>query len=438
MHNGAWLIFRDMLNIAVRSCGSFIIMALITPVIYGKFSFLIGSSLLLTAMGQMGINVLILKTTDISEQEYECINTVSFYSALSFSLLFLIIIGLFNPNLFLVSLITSVSIFFGIIKIPFLGKLEKATKFKEISKIDINSQVLFYALVIPMCFLKPSVLVLLIGQVCTICYSSIHTIAISNHDFRMKFSIGPIRRFKSFCLNFTVSAIFNQAKLLLNIFLPHIMGFDVSGKIALTSRFNDTFNVFGDASRRLTLSGIVKKTEKEKVYFICNGLQYLMIFLGIFLSVSYAFLPYIIRNFLKNWTPIIDLIPMVFISIMFSSMLPVLFSILYNFNKDKNVTIFSFIQNFIIIVGSLVLIPLIDIKGFAYSLLVSSLVPLILYVYVKNRLLKLNYKPLIISFIYALIILAAIKNPYFLILSIIPIFSVKRSEFFRLLKTVRG
>ena len=433
INNGFWLVLRDIINIFIRTFGSFFVMALIEPSIYGQFASIVATFTLLSIIGQMGLNVYIMKAAVLMPIEEETANFIALVNSIVMSAILTGISFFFYKNYLLLMILPIISLFFIIIKMPFLGHVERKIDFKRISQIDINSQLLFYIVTIPSVLIGENKMAsLLMGQSMSVLYASIHTIFLSRSKIKIGLNSKKLKDILSFGFNYMISSLSSQMKFLLNIILPNIVGTDLSGKVAFSNRLAETFNIFGDMTRRLSIVGSVRVA--TPVNFLNKGLLYINICVGSLLCCVILILPHVIEMFLIKWTQIIDLIPFLCIGTLLYSSVPLFSSIFYLKNKIKLVTLFAVIQNSILILSTILVLPRYGLKSYGVCFALSSTFSIVQFFIIKRYYKETKFSGLIIALYYSLLMLFSLYFNYIVLLGFLPLLKIDFKEIIHSIK----
>jgi len=429
-----WLVFRELINIIIRTSGVFIIVNYISIKDFGIYSAALGLQQFFALSLQMGINVFIVKYNEKNLKETcDSLFTLSLLISMTISLI-LLIFAFYTSNFILFLLFLTIPL--NIIAIVPQGILEKEFKFSELAKIGIISQLMFYVVAIPLAMNDLKVWAPSIGFATMIMSSTFLTFYFSKYlpNFKMCYKIN--KQFLTFGLSYSISIVsFSLKNLIQPLIVAPLCGVELVGTISLTNRLIESLNIFSEAIKKYTISTlslaqynlekfklIISKSTTFQV--ISNGLTLLIFNTVVIILSSFIAID-------DKWHPVLKLLPFVSIFSIIVSLSSIQIIAMQMINKNHVVSIYYLILNCFISLVSLYLLPKFHLIGYGLTLFFSIPASLYLIFNVNKKIGLVKYYNSFIWFLFFAISLLLVSFVHYslFLLAFIPLFIHEERRF---------
>lgn len=439
-----WLFFREIANIVIRIFGVFLIIKLVTPEQYGIYAISIAIASCIAQVSSMGINIHIVKYPGDINEVLPSFSSFSFYVTILVTVLSYLLIPIF-------SIITHVdctilAIIFVTIPVTILGFvpmgiIERRIDYKEISKLEILCQVIYYVAALSLIYLRIGVWALVIGSVIMSVSYFFGLVLITKYTISFN-NFGYFKEIKKFGISYSFTNVSYQTKsLILPFIIAPITNPGIVGTIALAIRITDSLNAFKISLGRISIRAL-SNIQNDRYKFISavkNAMSYQVIVMGIILIVFVLLSPPIFYLFLgKKWCSIIPLIPFLAFNTLCSNLIIAQVSALTIKEKNHTVALNFLFQQILLLVGLYFFLPKYNVIGYGYAILISAPAYIFLsYIFFKVYSEFNPLEPLLWFMSFSIALICGHLNFAFFILIFLPLFFTScRDQFLRLFKSI--
>jgi len=373
-----WLFFREIANIIIRIFGVFLIIKVVTPEQYGVYAISVAIASCIAQVSSMGINIHIVKYSGDIKEVLSSFSSFSFYVTVLVTVLAYLLIPVFaiithvNWVIFAIIFITIPVTILGFVP---MGIIERQIDYKEISKLEIFCQVIYYVTALSLIYLKIGVWALVIGSVIMSITYFFGLVLITKYTLTFN-NFRYFKEIKKFGINYSFTNVSYQTKsLILPFIIAPLTNPGIVGTIALAIRITDSLNAFKISLGRISIRAL-STLQNDRYNFINavkNAMSYQVIVMGLFLIVFVLLSPPIVSLFLgKKWCSIIPLIPFLAFNTLCSNLIIAQVSALTIKEKNHTVALNFLFQQILLLVGLYLFLPKYSVTGYGYAILISA------------------------------------------------------------------
>lgn len=433
---GLWLTLRENINLIIRSLGIFILLKFINPEQYGIYAIIIGIYTFVSQIANLGVNTYIVRYKGVN-LDGVVKNSTLLLIILSGATLVLALAAI--PFLAKIVKVPNLCIYAGplFITIPLsimgvipLGIAERSLKFKEISKMEMVYQSMFFLISIPLASVfKFGVGSMIIASIIMALYYFCNLLFISTYKFEISYDKTVFFDILKFGISYAIACFGWQLRLLvLPLIIAPAFNAHTVGIISLANRIAESLNIIRDTMRRIALNAIaqVQDNSDKCKRILLDGISYQIISLWAILFIFILLAPYCLEFVLnKKWVGILGLLPYVAAYTLYNSFNTIPTAFLYIKDKTYYVAGLFFVQHILIILGAYFLTKEFGIVGYAYSILIPLPLILLLIYVIQKCGDKINFTIPLLWFFCLTTSLFFVLSKYLLLLCLIPIFNKK-------------
>ncbi|MGQ9618649.1 MAG: oligosaccharide flippase family protein [Candidatus Aminicenantia bacterium] len=409
---GSFLFFRQGLSIFISLVGVIILTRLIGPTNYGLYNAGMGIYLFIYYLGQLGINVYLVRRREIKDEVYNQAFTFLLASGSISLLISQLSIPLLNKWLRLNGFATVATIIFlcypfSLLNIVPISILERALNYKRVALIELLSQVIYYLLGLPLAYLGLGVWAPVIGwwtQQISVLFLSIIS---AKYRPKLTFNLPLLKEMLNYGVSYSLSFWIWQLRNLVNpLIVGRFIGASGVGYVALTIRIVEILTFARNVAWRISIAvmGRLQK-EKERILDIINeGMRLQLLAICTLVLLFSFFSQWIIPLFFGDkWLPILKILPFIALSYIVNSLFSLHSSALYTIAKNKEVAIFHVIHILLFGAGTYLLVPKIGIIGYGIGETIAFLSYFSIHLFVKANFSTPDYlNPLLWLFSFSL------------------------------------
>jgi O-antigen/teichoic acid export membrane protein len=352
---GAFMMARQLVMMAMSIIGMLIVTRVLGPAHYGPYAAALGIYLFLMTLGQMGVEVYLIRTAEALEPRlYHAASTLLLGIALAcvigieLAAHFLggwVGVGGFAPMLRVLILVLP----FQALAVAASAQLEKALDFRKLAIIDPAAQIIYYAVVLPLVLLThagPWALVAgWFGQQVSACVA--YHIA-ADYLPRLVWDRKAFRRILDYTAGYSAASWIYQCRVLVNpLIVGHFLGGDSVGIVGIGIKIVDMLSIFKTIAWRLSVAALsrVQHSNVKLVAAITEGMQLQMLAMApVLLGFSWfggQLLPHV---FGPRWLPVMTIYPFLALSYLTNAQFNVHSSVLYVRRRNWDVAIFHIVH----------------------------------------------------------------------------------------------
>ena len=270
------------------------------------------------------------------------------------------------------------------------ARLERALDFKRIAMVELSSQLIYYAIALPMALTGFGVWSL----VCGWCVQQIATCAVlhiaARYVPRPAWNSRIVLDIMRYSLGFSLSAWTWQLRSLVNPFIVgHFLDAQAVGYVGLTVRVVEMMTIVKAIVWRLSVAAFARiQNEPAKLLgAIDHGMQLQMLAIAppllAFAWLGAAIIPPVLG---AQWSPIMALFPFVALSYLINAQFNMHASALYVLNRNLDVFLFNLANVSLFALASWLAVPKLGIVGYGLAEVLAFVSYLILHLSVSKRL----------------------------------------------------
>ena len=381
LHGGAYLFLRQFLSLGLSLTGVFVITRLIGPEQYGAYVAAIGIYLYLASVGQVGVEVyLVRQPGHLAEHEYHVASTLLLLAGL-----FLVVLveggtGLLSGWVQVDGFdrLLRVLIFalpFQLMAIAASARLERLLDYRRVAAIEFAGHVCYYIVAVPMAMEGLGAWSLVGGWVTqqTITSLVFHISAGYMPRLRLDRTITP--KVISYAFGFSIVTWSWQLRALVNpLVVGHFLGAAAVGQVGMAIRIVEVLTFVKAIAWRLSVATLSRiQHDKRKLQeAVTLGMELQTLALApVLLGFSWLgglFLPRLLG---ARWSPILDLFPFIAVSYLTNAQFNMHSSVLAVFRKNYGTTAFHILHIVMFTGGAAIFVPLVGVIGYGWGEMVA-------------------------------------------------------------------
>jgi O-antigen/teichoic acid export membrane protein len=398
---GALMVIRQALGILLSLIGVLFITKVIGPREYGLYGMSYGIVSFLGGLGIWGLDVYLLrKTSNPDKQDYDQVFTLLLCISSVFTLTLVlgqhIIAQMLNvPESAPLLATLGLTLPLSLLNLPLTIKLDRDLNFQRVAYIELISQVSYYVAALPLAnrgagawapvgglWLQQITMVLL---------------TIFSTDLRPRLCWKPslIREMLVYGLSYSSSTWIWQLRSLVNpVIVGRFAGVEAVGFIALAIRLAEMLAFAKSVTWRLAMAALAK-LENDPLRLrksIEEGMRLQALAVGLpmatFAIVAPVVLPVV---FGKDWTPLLQVFPLISIGYIANSIFNLHSSVLYLLGKNLSVTWFHTAHIALFAGSAFLLVPYLGMVGYGWAEVAAIASYIVIHIYIAKEIGSPNY-----------------------------------------------
>ena len=402
LHGGVYLFARQFLSLGLSLVGVFVITHLIGPEQYGAYVAAIGVYLYLLNLGQVGVDVyLVRQLGNVAEKEYHVASTLLLVAGL-------LEIGLVQVGVNVLSKWVQVTGFepllrvlifalpFQLIAIAASARLERRLDYRRVAAVELFGQVSYYLVAVPGAVAGYGGWSLVAGwlfQQACMCVM-FHWSARYVPRLRLDWVIVP--KIVSYTFGFSLVTWTWQLRALINpLIVGHFLGATAVGQVGMAIRIVEALTFVKAIAWRLSVATLSRiQDDKRKLReAVTQGMQLQMLALApVLLGFSWLgglFLPQLLG---ARWAPILDVFPFIALSYLTNALFNMHSSVLAVFRKNYETTLFHIVHIVLFITASALCVPSMGLVGYGWGEIVALAAYGVLHRITSGVVGSINYR----------------------------------------------
>ena len=380
LRGGRDLAVREVVGIVLSLLAAVFIFRKVGPVAYGYVGVGLALSGFLTGIGSLGLNVYLIRKSDLDEDGPGQLLTMLIASATVISVILwfsapLVELWADKPGLTPLVHVVAIAIFFKIIGLVSTALLERELKFGRAATIDFGSLIVYYAVVLPLVFAGWSYMGIWIGNTVQV--------IVATAAFFVARPVRPAvrlhRTFVSDALSYGVAYqgsvwLYSLRDLAAPVLLPRLAGMEALGLVTAATQLVQRMGFFRTVVWRLSISGFAKLQNDTQALTrsITEGMLFQVVLLGgalsLFSTVGSWAIPLV---FTDKWSGVSTLFPFLAAAALMNGLFTLHSSALFARGKVWAVTKFHVAFVSLLWLSSIALIPVFGVWGYASAEIVA-------------------------------------------------------------------
>ncbi|MCM8613609.1 oligosaccharide flippase family protein [Accumulibacter sp.] len=267
--------------------------------------------------------------------------------------------------------------------------LEKEMRFRELSIIELVSQLAYYLVAIPWVMLGGSYWGIVAGTMVSTMITSIYTYAA--HPLALQFRIDVqslvINLKKSLSYQLTVCT-WHLRDMLIPLILSRLGGVEVAGVVSAATQVVTKLTFFRSVIWRVSLSALANlQDDPERLCrAISKGVLYQVMFVGGILTFSAPLMPWIVPLLGEKWLGVLPIYPILALTVVTNSTFSMHVAALYGNGNNTQVNHFHIANVVTVIAITVFALPLLGTSGY----LLGEILALFSY-FILNRHVKTHF-----------------------------------------------
>ncbi len=371
------------MGIGIRLVGTLIVTRLIGPTNYGLFAGALAAVSFLAIVAQLGVGVYVIRMEESPTADvYHVVFTVVLITTLLAMLAslggsFLIPSRIISPKDIAPFQILILALPLNVLWTPAQAKLERGLQFRRMAWIEVGGDIVLYATSITLAILGLGVWAPVAGYGAWQLWLLLSSYAVAAYLPRIKFDWGMAREMVRYGFGYSSGNwIYQTRELAGPIVVGSILGPQALGYTALAARIGETLCFVSRATWRLSIAvlGRVQNdlTRLSTALREAMSLQVIALgpILGAFAMVARLVIP---RLFGHAWLPTVELMPLVMLGYMLTSVFNMEATVLY-VRRENSVMVVTNILRIGLLFGiAFALVPRWGIMGWAFAMAVHPL-----------------------------------------------------------------
>ena len=402
LHGGLYLFLRQFVSLGLSLIGVFVITRLIGPAHYGAYVAASGIYLYLQNLGQVGVNVyLVRQIGNVAEREYHVASTVLLAAALFEILIVEAGAGLLSGWVQVAGFepLLRVLIFalpFQLMTIAAGARLERLLDYRRVAAIELFGQVSYYLMAVPLAFAGYGGWSLVAGWVFQQALSCLmfHWSAKYLPRFRLDRTI--VSKMLSYTFGFSLVTWSWQLRALVNpLVVGHFLGATAVGQVGMAIRIVEVLTFVKAIAWRLSVATLSRiQTDKRKLReAVTQGMQLQTLALApVLLGFGWlggVFLPDLLG---ARWTPILIVFPFIAVSYLTNAVFNMHSSVLAVFRKNYETTFFHIIHIVMFAAGTVICVRSMGLVGYGWGEMIALAGYYVLHYLAAGVVGSINYR----------------------------------------------
>jgi len=402
LRGGAYLFIRQFLSLGLSLVGVFVITRVIGPEHYGAFVAANGIYLYLQNLGQVGVDVyLVRQPGNVAEREYNVASTFLLAAGLLGILLVEAGTGLlsgwveiagFEPLLRVMIFALPVQL----MAIAASARLERALDYRRVAAIELLGQASSYVIAVPLAlegFGGWSLVAGWIVQQAVVC-TMFHWAASYVPRLRIDWTIVP--KMLSYTFGFSLVTWSWQLRALVNpLIVGHFLGATAVGQIGMAIRIVEVLTFVKAIAWRLSVATLSRiQHDKRKLQdAVTQGMELQTLALApALLGFSWLgglFLPQLLG---ARWSPILVVFPFIAVSYLTNAQFNMHSSVLAVFRKNYETTFFCIIHIIMFAGGAAICVQYVGLAGYGWGEMIALASYYVLHYLAVGIVGSINYR----------------------------------------------
>lgn len=398
---GALMVIRQALGILLSLIGVLFITRVIGPTEYGLYGVAYGIVSFLGGLGIWGLDVYLLrKTSNPDQQDYDQAFTlllcISGVFALSLVLGQHIIAQMLKlPEVAPLIAVMGLTLPLSLLNLPLTIKLDRDLNFQRVAFIELISQISYYVVALPLANRGAGAWAPVGGlwlQQITMVVLTVYSTSLRP---RLCWKPSLIREMLGYGLSLSFAGWLWQLRSLVNpVIVGRFAGAEAVGFVALAIRLVEMLAFAKAVTWRLAMAALAKlendKTRLRKSVEEGMRLQALAVGLPMagFAIAAPVVLPLV---FGKDWTPALQIFPLIAIGYLANSMFNLHSSVLYLCGKNLEVTWFHAAHIALFAGGAFLLVPYLGMMGYGWAEIAALASYIVIHIYTAKEIGSPNY-----------------------------------------------
>lgn len=398
---GALMVIRQALGILLSLIGVLFITRVIGPTEYGLYGVAYGIVSFLGGLGIWGLDVYLLrKTSNPDQQDYDQVFTlllcISGVFTLSLVLGQHIIAQMLKlPEVAPLIAVMGLTLPLSLLNLPLTIKLDRDLNFQRVAFIELISQISYYVVALPLANRGAGAWAPVGGlwlQQITMVVLTVYSTSLRP---RLCWKPSLIREMVAYGLSLSFAGWLWQLRSLVNpVIVGRFAGAEAVGFVALAIRLVEMLAFAKAVTWRLAMAALAKlendKTRLRKSVEEGMRLQALAVGLPMagFAIAAPVVLPLV---FGKDWTPALQIFPLIAIGYLANSMFNLHSSVLYLCGKNLEVTWFHAAHIALFAGGAFLLVPYLGMIGYGWAEIAALASYIVIHIYIAKEIGSPNY-----------------------------------------------
>ena len=398
---GALMVIRQALGILLSLIGVLFITRVIGPTEYGLYGVAYGIVSFLGGLGIWGLDVYLLrKTSNPDQQDYDQAFTlllcISGVFALSLVLGQHIIAQMLKlPEVAPLIAVMGLTLPLSLLNLPLTIKLDRDLNFQRVAFIELISQISYYVVALPLANRGAGAWAPVGGlwlQQITMVVLTVYSTSLRP---RLCWKPSLVREMLAYGLSLSFAGWLWQLRSLVNpVIVGRFAGAEAVGFVALAIRLVEMLAFAKAVTWRLAMAALAKlendKTRLRKSVEEGMRLQALAVGLPMagFAIAAPVVLPLV---FGKDWTPALQIFPLIAIGYLANSMFNLHSSVLYLCGKNLEVTWFHAAHIALFAGGAFLLVPYLGMMGYGWAEIAALASYIVIHIYTAKEIGSPNY-----------------------------------------------
>lgn len=273
--------------------------------------------------------------------------------------------------------------------------LEKEMRFRELSIIELVSQLAYYLIAIPWVMLGGSYWGIVAGTMVSTMITGIYTYAAHPLSIQFKIDVqslvGNLK--KSLSYQLTVCT-WHLRDMLIPLLLSRLGGVEVAGVISAANQIVTKLTFFRSVIWKVSLSALANlQDDPERLCrAISKGVLYQVMFVGGILTFAAPLMPWIVSLLGDKWLGVLPIYPILAITIITNSAFSMHVAALYGNGKNSEVNHFHIANVITVIAITAITVPFLGTNGYLLGESVALFSYFILYRHVKSQFGTVSYR----------------------------------------------
>ncbi len=398
---GALMVIRQALGILLSLIGVLFITRVIGPTEYGLYGVAYGIVSFLGGLGIWGLDVYLLrKTSNPDQQDYDQVFTlllcISGVFTLSLVLGQHIIAQMLKlPEVAPLIAVMGLTLPLSVLNLPLTIKLDRDLNFQRVAFIELISQISYYVVALPLANRGAGAWAPVGGlwlQQITMVVLTVYSTSLRP---RLCWKPSLVREMLAYGLSLSFAGWLWQLRSLVNpVIVGRFAGAEAVGFVALAIRLVEMLAFAKSVTWRLAMAALAKlendKTRLRKSIEEGMRLQALAVGLPMagFAIAAPVVLPLV---FGKDWTPALQIFPLIAIGYLANSMFNLHSSVLYLCGKNLEVTWFHAAHIALFAGGAFLLVPYLGMMGYGWAEIAALASYIVIHIYIAKEIGSPNY-----------------------------------------------
>ncbi|BAY48476.1 hypothetical protein SAMD00079811_61010 [Scytonema sp. HK-05] len=398
---GALMVIRQALGILLSLIGVLFITRVIGPTEYGLYGVAYGIVSFLGGLGIWGLDVYLLrKTSNPDQQDYDQVFTlllcISGVFTLSLVLGQHIIAQMLKlPEVAPLIAVMGLTLPLSLLNLPLTIKLDRDLNFQRVAFIELISQISYYVVALPLANRGAGAWAPVGGlwlQQITMVVLTVYSTSLRP---RLCWKPSLIREMVAYGLSLSFAGWLWQLRSLVNpVIVGRFAGAEAVGFVALAIRLVEMLAFAKAVTWRLAMAALAKlendRTRLRKSVEEGMRLQALAVGLPLagFAIAAPVVLPLV---FGKDWTPALQIFPLIAIGYLANSMFNLHSSVLYLCGKNLEVTWFHAAHIALFAGGAFLLVPYLGMIGYGWAEIAALASYIVIHIYTAKEIGSPNY-----------------------------------------------